>query len=218
VTAFAAVTTDLETLRNEAPTWAPTSAVASVFRHAFGQAALDRLTCCADITPAIVTEWGEPLALGRTARYANATLMQALWLRDGGCVSPGCDNKRVHAHHIVEWQHGGDTNLANMALVCSRDHTLLSTNTPGDSNPTPTDQASSTGGHPTAGHPTPPPTPSTATPAPPHPSGDALPPSARLATPRGTAVRLLGESAHPGRDVYPPPVPPRAGPRRIQTG
>ena len=119
------LTTDRETLRNEAPTWAPTSAVAAVFRHAFGQAALDRLTCCADITPAIVTAWGEPLALGRTARYANATLMKALWLRDGGCVNPGCTNQRVHAHHIVEWQHGGDTNLANMALVCSRDHTLL---------------------------------------------------------------------------------------------
>ena len=125
MTAFAAVTTDLETLRNEAPTWAPSSAIASVFRHAFGQAALDRLTCCADITPAIVTAWGEPLALGRTARYANATLMKALWLRDGGCISPGCDNTRVHAHHIVEWQHGGDTDIGNMALVCSRDHTLL---------------------------------------------------------------------------------------------
>jgi len=51
--------------------------------------------------------------------------MKALWLRDGGCVSPGCTNQRVHAHHIVEWQHGGDTDVGSMALVCSRDHTLL---------------------------------------------------------------------------------------------
>ena len=119
------LTTDLETLRNEAPTWSPRSAIAAVFRHAFGRAALDRLTCSADITPAIVTEWGVPLALGRTARYANANVLKALWLRDGGCVSPACTNKRVHAHHLVEWQHGGDTDVGNMALVCSRDHTLL---------------------------------------------------------------------------------------------
>jgi hypothetical protein len=51
--------------------------------------------------------------------------MRALWLRDGGCVMPGCPNRRLQAHHIVPWYLGGTTDLAGMALVCDREHTLL---------------------------------------------------------------------------------------------
>jgi hypothetical protein len=68
---------------------------------------------------------GVPLALGRTTRLATAEQMRALWLRDGGCVMPGCPNRRVQAHHIVPWYQGGTTDLPGMALVCDRDHTLL---------------------------------------------------------------------------------------------
>jgi hypothetical protein len=51
--------------------------------------------------------------------------MRALWLRDGGCVMPGCTNRRLQAHHIVPWYQGGTTDVAGMALVCDREHTLL---------------------------------------------------------------------------------------------
>jgi hypothetical protein len=52
--------------------------VATVFRHGFGGPALDPLTCAADLTPAIITEWGVPLALGRTSRLASRDQMKAL--------------------------------------------------------------------------------------------------------------------------------------------
>ncbi|PYI37456.1 hypothetical protein CVS30_09825, partial [Arthrobacter psychrolactophilus] len=29
------------------------------------------------------------------------------------------------AHHIIPWQHGGETNINNAALLCSRHHSLL---------------------------------------------------------------------------------------------
>jgi hypothetical protein len=52
--------------------------------------------------------------------------MKALWLRDGGCVRPGCTNTRLQAHHIEEWaERHGDTDVEVMALVCAREHTLL---------------------------------------------------------------------------------------------
>ena len=117
--------TDLDTLRGEAPAWAPGSALSSIFRHGFGQATLERLTCAADVTPAIVTASGVPLALGRTSRDASPAQRRALWLRDGGCVNRGCDNQRLHVHHLVWWARGGDTDLDTLALVCSRCHTLL---------------------------------------------------------------------------------------------
>ena len=123
----AAVTlvTDLDTLRAELPSWAPSHPLVTVHRRGFGPAALDRLVCCADITPAVVDGLGVPLALGRTTRLATGEQMRALWLRDGGCVMPGCPNRRVQAHHIVPWYQGGTTDLAGMALVCDREHTLL---------------------------------------------------------------------------------------------
>jgi Domain of unknown function (DUF222)/HNH endonuclease len=117
--------TDLPTLRAEAPSWAPSSPLATIIRDGFGQPALQRLLCAADVTPALVTDWGVPLALGRRHRLASPDQVKALWLRDGGCVMPGCTNTRVQAHHIVPWHQGGSTDLNDLALVCNRDHTLL---------------------------------------------------------------------------------------------
>ncbi|WP_425353746.1 HNH endonuclease signature motif containing protein [Arthrobacter stackebrandtii] len=50
-----------------------------------------------------------------------------LYSRDLGCTFPGCQAPATHceAHHITPWQHGGETNLNNAALLCSRHHTLL---------------------------------------------------------------------------------------------
>jgi hypothetical protein len=46
--------------------------------------------------------------------------------RDNGCRFPGCETKRrVHIHHIVEWQDGGETDFHNLISLCSRHHHLL---------------------------------------------------------------------------------------------
>ena len=65
--------------------------------------------------------------LGRTQREANAALRELLGSIDGErCRFPGCTrHKKLHAHHVVHWSDGGETNLDNLVLVCSRHHTLI---------------------------------------------------------------------------------------------
>jgi hypothetical protein len=61
---------------------------------------------------------------GRRFRTVPPRLRQALEIRDRHCAFPGC---RIgigwcEAHHILEWEHGGETNLDNLTLLCSRHH------------------------------------------------------------------------------------------------
>ena len=62
---------------------------------------------------------------GRTYRYATTQQYQALFARDRGCVWPGCNIPAAwcHADHIHEWEHGGLTDLNQMALLCPHHHT-----------------------------------------------------------------------------------------------
>lgn len=64
--------------------------------------------------------------VGRAHRQVPATLRRALLARDGGCVWPGCRNRRfLQAHHIVFWSRGGSTRLENLALNCPPHHRLI---------------------------------------------------------------------------------------------
>ena len=67
---------------------------------------------------------GIPLDLGRGERRATRAQRRALARRDGGCTFPGCDAPVAwcDAHHVVHWDDGGSTDLANLALLCRRHH------------------------------------------------------------------------------------------------
>ena len=66
---------------------------------------------------------GAVLDIGRRSRRPNAAIMRALWIRDQGCVHPGCGRRRrLHAHHILHWAHGGLTALHNLVLLCGFHH------------------------------------------------------------------------------------------------
>ncbi|MBV5244175.1 HNH endonuclease [Mycolicibacterium sp. PAM1] len=66
---------------------------------------------------------GRPIGAGRSARTVNRRLRRALEHRDRSCVVPGCGATRgLHAHHIVHWEDGGDTELDNLVLVCPYHH------------------------------------------------------------------------------------------------
>jgi len=42
------------------------------------------------------------LDIGRRSRRPNAAILRALWIRDQGCIHPGCGRRRrLHAHHIA---------------------------------------------------------------------------------------------------------------------
>ncbi len=55
----------------------------------------------------------QPLELGRTTRVVTAAQRAALVVRDGGCVVAGCQRPPAwcEAHHLVQWLHGGPTDL-----------------------------------------------------------------------------------------------------------
>ncbi|MFY2786593.1 HNH endonuclease, partial [Rhodococcus sp. MALMAid1271] len=83
------------------------------------------LTCDADLTPVIVDHHGVPLALGRTTRLATENQRTALTIRDRCCVMCGRPAPWCQAHHIAFWEHGGTTDLNNLALVCGECHRLV---------------------------------------------------------------------------------------------
>jgi hypothetical protein len=68
---------------------------------------------------------GEILNFGRDRRFASAIQHLALVVRDEGCVISGCDVhwSKTDAHHTVEYNDGGLTNLAALARLCKPHHT-----------------------------------------------------------------------------------------------
>ena len=79
----------------------------------------------AEIWPTIINHHNVPLAVGRTRRLATPGQTMALHIRDGGCSFPGCTHPPSYCdrHHIVDWIHGGLTDLDNLTLLCRYHHT-----------------------------------------------------------------------------------------------
>lgn len=82
------------------------------------------LSCEADLIPAVLGSQGAVLDLGRTARLFTADQRRALIARDRGCAAPNCTIPApwCDAHHVVAWQDGGSTTVANAVLLCSHHH------------------------------------------------------------------------------------------------
>ncbi len=85
------------------------------------------LACDARVIPAVLGGDGQPLDVGRERRLVTTAQRRALTLRDRGCAFPGCGAPPgwTDAHHITHWAHGGDTDLANLVLLCGPHHRLL---------------------------------------------------------------------------------------------
>ena len=68
---------------------------------------------------------GQVIGAGRATRLINRRLRRALEHRHPTCAVPGCGATRgLHAHHILHWEDGGETELANLVLVCPYHHRL----------------------------------------------------------------------------------------------
>ena len=85
-----------------------------------------RLGLSGPVTTMLIDHRGLPLSVGRTSRYATPAQRLALLVRDGGgCRWPGCPGHHVDAHHIIEWDNGGLTDLINLLLLCPFHHHLI---------------------------------------------------------------------------------------------
>ncbi len=84
-----------------------------------------RLAACdAKIIPVVMGGDGEPLDVGRAMRTVPLGIRRALVARDRGCTFPGCDRAPAlcHAHHVLEWNYDGRTEVNNCILLCATHH------------------------------------------------------------------------------------------------
>jgi len=88
---------------------------------------LRRLSCDAELVPAVLGSRSEVLDIGRAQRLVTPAIRRALSLRDGGCAFTDCRKPDAHceAHHIKPWWDGGATALDNLVLLCPHHHSLV---------------------------------------------------------------------------------------------
>ncbi len=92
------------------------------------RAVLRRLACDSAVTRIVFGPDGAVLDVGRAQRTVTGQMRRAVIARDEHCVYPGCDQppSRCEVHHAVRhWADGGDTSVANSALLCWHHHQLV---------------------------------------------------------------------------------------------
>jgi hypothetical protein len=84
-----------------------------------------RMSCTAQVLPAVLGGTGEVLDLGRSRRLFSPAQRKALGLRDRRCRAETCDIPAAwcEAHHAAApWAGGGRTDLADGVLLCPFHH------------------------------------------------------------------------------------------------
>ena len=83
--------------------------------------------CDSTVIPCCLGENGEVLDMGRAKRLITPGQRRALYLRDRGCAFPGCTRppRNCQGHHIIHWDDGGPTDLANLVLLCEHHHRVV---------------------------------------------------------------------------------------------
>ncbi|HZB39464.1 MAG TPA: DUF222 domain-containing protein [Ilumatobacter sp.] len=86
-----------------------------------------RLCCQGVLVPIFVGADGVPLDLGRDQRLASRVQRRALRAMYRTCGFAGCDVpfNRCEIHHLVPWEVGGPTDLANLIPICSHHHHVV---------------------------------------------------------------------------------------------
>lgn len=89
-----------------------------------------QLACDGEITPVWLSPSGEPLRLGKEARYATPGQWKALVARDQHCTFPGCSRlpQWCDSHHLVWWSRGGATDIETLVLLCGQHHSHVHQN------------------------------------------------------------------------------------------
>ena len=92
---------------------------------------IQRALCSSTIEPILFDDSGHALDVGRERRLYTRKQRQALAVRDGGCMFPGCDRPPswTEAHHTKHWSRDrGSTNIDDGILLCRHHHLLCHNN------------------------------------------------------------------------------------------
>jgi hypothetical protein len=95
------------------------------FGGTLSPAALRMLACDAAVVPVVLGGAGQPLDVGRATRTIPDGLRRAVTARDGGCARCGRPPSWCEVHHLVPWEHGGDTTITNLVMLCRACHRLV---------------------------------------------------------------------------------------------
>jgi 5-methylcytosine-specific restriction protein A len=87
--------------------------------------ALRMLCCDARVVPVVLGGAGQPLDVGRATRVIPDGLRRAIAARDRGCARCGRPAAWCEVHHLVPWENGGTTSLANCCMLCRSCHRLV---------------------------------------------------------------------------------------------
>lgn len=90
--------------------------------HGLDVGVVRRIACDQPTVTIVEDERGQVLDVGRRTRRINRRLRRALHHRDQQCCFPGCDSRRMEAHHVTHWIDGGRTSLDNLVSLCRRHH------------------------------------------------------------------------------------------------
>jgi hypothetical protein len=116
------VTATLETLRS-----LPGCAAGDLeFSLPISAKAVERLACDSTLTRVVLGSDSVVIDVGRAKRVVPGATRKALNTRDNSCRWPGCDRPASWsaAHHLVHWTKGGNTDMANLVLLCYRHHVM----------------------------------------------------------------------------------------------
>lgn len=85
---------------------------------------VSRLACDATMRRVTLDEHGAPINVGRQYRTATNPQWAAIKAIHSTCAWDGCTAPITHCqlHHILEWEHGGNTDLDNLLPLCSKHH------------------------------------------------------------------------------------------------
>ena len=114
------VTTSLDTLRGIAGS--PGGDIE--YSLPVSAATVQRLACDGAITRVVFGPESVVIDVGRSRRVVSGPTRRALNARDSHCKWPHCERPASwsDAHHVIHWTKGGETDLANMVLLCHRHH------------------------------------------------------------------------------------------------
>ena len=89
-----------------------------------------RMACCdACVIPIVMGGAGQPLDVAVMRRTIPDHMRRAVAAHDRGCAHPGCDRTPswCQVHHVIPWEHGGETKISNLVMLCKTHHREIHT-------------------------------------------------------------------------------------------